>query len=337
MNKDRKEVRVSIIFLITTLLRLFFLFRFSIASVRRLKEEVEDMDWDEAENELEEDPDWSKISAARSALEHVQNTAEGVGKHLQEATASVSESVKQMGGEVANVVKKSGIEVKQIQRHGTNLIGSFILEYGGNNEPEKGDQGEAQNAQIESRESFMYQSWMNIRQEEVDSWSFATSDGYSMMKSDDTSETDRQNHSGTNPENSLLPEKNENGANGSARPKESSKNKHDDDDHGVKDENAQLQRNAVEEGSDVDLYPPGRLLLLHCSPPGCGSRPTTHTDGPKEREYGTFPSFKEFQRSQWNMFDVDQEHVGPIIVSPWCVSDHMLSTVCQGINRLQAM
>ena len=98
------------------------------------------------------------------------------------------------------------------------------------------------------------------------------------------------------------------------------------------------------EGKEVDdeepqeplkLYPPGRLFVLHSDPPGCGMMPQTISEAPQQRQYGTFPTFEQSQKVSWVMNEADQEEFGEIVVSPWCISDHMPGMICVGIEAMQ--
>ncbi|GJP48669.1 hypothetical protein CLOM_g7954 [Closterium sp. NIES-68] len=86
------------------------------------------------------------------------------------------------------------------------------------------------------------------------------------------------------------------------------------------------------------LYPPGRLLMLCCDPPGCGHRPTTRKDVHAQRQFGVFPSHDEVagRRMRWQVVEVQQEAVREIVVSPWCISDHMPGTMGEGLNWIMA-
>ncbi|BBN10390.1 sn1-specific diacylglycerol lipase [Marchantia polymorpha subsp. ruderalis] len=84
------------------------------------------------------------------------------------------------------------------------------------------------------------------------------------------------------------------------------------------------------------LYPPGRLLVLGCDPPGCGKMPQQRSDVATQRNYGTYPTFDEAQSIRWIMHEAQQEDLAEIVVSPWCISDHMLGNMCEAIGYFQA-
>ncbi|KAL3691228.1 hypothetical protein R1sor_004879 [Riccia sorocarpa] len=83
------------------------------------------------------------------------------------------------------------------------------------------------------------------------------------------------------------------------------------------------------------FYPPGRLLVLGSEPPGCGKMPEQRSDVNSQRNYGCYPTFDEAKTIRWVMHEVEQEELEEIVVSPWCVSDHMLGNLCEGIGYFQ--
>lgn len=83
------------------------------------------------------------------------------------------------------------------------------------------------------------------------------------------------------------------------------------------------------------LYAPGRILVLAASPPGCGKMPEQRSGVAAERKLGTYPTFEEAKKVQWVMHEADQLEVEEIVVSPWCVTDHMLGNLSEGIYYLQ--
>ncbi|KAL2622729.1 hypothetical protein R1flu_002934 [Riccia fluitans] len=90
-----------------------------------------------------------------------------------------------------------------------------------------------------------------------------------------------------------------------------------------------------EQGSVPPFYPPGRLLVLGSEPPGCGKMPEQRSNVASERNYGCYPTFDEAKRIRWVMHEVEQEELEEIVVSPWCISDHMLGNLCEGIGYFQ--
>lgn len=83
------------------------------------------------------------------------------------------------------------------------------------------------------------------------------------------------------------------------------------------------------------LYPPGKLYVLACDPPGCGKKPEQRSDVPEMRNYGAYPTFDESREGTWVLHKADQEDFSTIVVSPWCISDHMLGSLQDGIYQLQ--
>lgn len=90
-----------------------------------------------------------------------------------------------------------------------------------------------------------------------------------------------------------------------------------------------------EEGKPPPLFPPGRLLVLASDPPGCGKLPEDRKDVPQQRSSGAYPTFDEAKKVKWVLHEADQEDLSEIVVSPWCVSDHMLGNLGEGIGFLQ--
>lgn len=83
------------------------------------------------------------------------------------------------------------------------------------------------------------------------------------------------------------------------------------------------------------LYPPGRLFVLISDPPGSGKMPENRKDVASGRSSGTYPTFEEVKKVKWVLHEADQEDLKEIVVSPWCVSDHMLGNLAEGIGNLQ--
>ncbi|CAI5487346.1 unnamed protein product [Closterium sp. Naga37s-1] len=111
---------------------------------------------------------------------------------------------------------------------------------------------------------------------------------------------------------------------------------------GKNEERAEKPESANEKQQQEDfappLYPPGRLLMLCCDPPGCGHRPTTRKEVHPQRQFGVFPSHEEVAggHMRWQVVEVQQEAVREIVVSPWCISDHMPGTMGEGLNWIMA-
>ncbi|CAI6012791.1 unnamed protein product [Closterium sp. NIES-65] len=111
---------------------------------------------------------------------------------------------------------------------------------------------------------------------------------------------------------------------------------------GKNEERAEKPESAHEKRQQEDfappLYPPGRLLMLCCDPPGCGHRPTTRKEVHPQRQFGVFPSHEEVAGGdmRWQVVEVQQEAVREIVVSPWCISDHMPGTMGEGLNWIMA-
>ncbi|CAI5531716.1 unnamed protein product, partial [Closterium sp. Naga37s-1] len=111
---------------------------------------------------------------------------------------------------------------------------------------------------------------------------------------------------------------------------------------GKNEERAEKPESAHEKQQQEDfappLYPPGRLLMLCCDPPGCGHRPTTRKEVHPQRQFGVFPSHEEVAggHMRWQVVEVQQEAVREIVVSPWCISDHMPGTMGEGLNWIMA-
>jgi hypothetical protein len=83
------------------------------------------------------------------------------------------------------------------------------------------------------------------------------------------------------------------------------------------------------------LYPPGRLFVLVSDPPGSGKLPENRNNVASGRSSGTYPTFEEVKKVNWVLHEADQEDLKEIVVSPWCVSDHMLGNIGEGIGHLQ--
>jgi hypothetical protein len=90
-----------------------------------------------------------------------------------------------------------------------------------------------------------------------------------------------------------------------------------------------------EKSEHPPLYPPGRLLVLVADPPGSGKLPDSRENVADGRSSGTYPSFEEAQKVNWMLHEADQEDLKEVLVSPWCVSDHMLGYLGEGIGHLQ--
>jgi hypothetical protein len=94
--------------------------------------------------------------------------------------------------------------------------------------------------------------------------------------------------------------------------------------------------NEEEKREHPPMYPPGRLLVLASEPPGCGKSPEQRSDVPQQRNMGTYPTFEEARNVKWDMYEAKQEEIAELVVSPWCVSDHMLGNLAEGIAYLQS-
>ena len=103
------------------------------------------------------------------------------------------------------------------------------------------------------------------------------------------------------------------------------------DDSGGKQEETKEE----EEKEHPALYPPGRIFVLAADPPGCGKLPTDRNDVPKQRSSGAFPTFEEAKKVKWVLHEADQEELKELVISPWCISDHMLANLGEGLNYLQ--
>ncbi|KAG6545309.1 hypothetical protein Mapa_013271 [Marchantia paleacea] len=90
-----------------------------------------------------------------------------------------------------------------------------------------------------------------------------------------------------------------------------------------------------DKGPMPTLYPPGKLLVLGSDPPGCGKMPEQRNDVASQRNYGTYPTFDEAKNIRWIMHEAQQEELEEIVVSPWCISDHMLGNMCEAIGYFQ--
>ncbi|EFJ22158.1 hypothetical protein SELMODRAFT_451449 [Selaginella moellendorffii] len=89
---------------------------------------------------------------------------------------------------------------------------------------------------------------------------------------------------------------------------------------------------SIEKKGPVVLYPPGRLLVLSSSPPGCGVTPGQRSGVAEQRNYGAFPTFEQAKNVEWTMHEASPDEFSQMILSPWAVSDHVLGNVCEGIN-----
>ncbi|KAI5076988.1 hypothetical protein GOP47_0009053 [Adiantum capillus-veneris] len=83
------------------------------------------------------------------------------------------------------------------------------------------------------------------------------------------------------------------------------------------------------------LYPPGRLLVLAASPPGCGKKPESRSNVPQQRNFGAYPSFEQSLMTTWALHEGQHEEFLELVATPWGVSDHMLGNLCEGLGFLQ--
>ncbi|MCO5611698.1 hypothetical protein L7F22_065956 [Adiantum nelumboides] len=83
------------------------------------------------------------------------------------------------------------------------------------------------------------------------------------------------------------------------------------------------------------LYPPGRLLILAASPPGCGKKPESRSNVPQQRNFGAYPTFEQSLVTKWALHEGQHEEFLELVVTPWGVSDHMLGNLCKGLGFLQ--
>jgi len=83
------------------------------------------------------------------------------------------------------------------------------------------------------------------------------------------------------------------------------------------------------------LYPAGKLFVLVSDPPGSGKLPENRKDVASGRSSGTYPAFDEVKKVKWELYEADPEDLKEIVVSPWCISDHMIGYLGEGIGNLQ--
>ena len=95
------------------------------------------------------------------------------------------------------------------------------------------------------------------------------------------------------------------------------------------------KENGEQNKEHPQLYPAGRLFVLASDPPGSGKLPENRSNVASERSSGTYPTFEEVKKVTWVLHEADQEDLKEIVVSPWCISDHMLGTLGEGIGNLQ--
>ncbi|XP_024372347.1 uncharacterized protein [Physcomitrium patens] len=107
-------------------------------------------------------------------------------------------------------------------------------------------------------------------------------------------------------------------------------------DEDSEDKNRNKEEEKEEEKKEhPPLYPPGRLFVLTADPPGSGKMPEDRSGIPSSRSSGTYPTFEEAKKVTWTLNEADQEDLEEIVISPWCVSDHMLGNLGEGIGYLQ--
>jgi len=75
--------------------------------------------------------------------------------------------------------------------------------------------------------------------------------------------------------------------------------------------------------------------MLAADPPGSGKAPENRSNVPSSRDSGTYPTFEEAKKVTWLLNEADQEDLREIVISPWCVSDHMLGNLGEGIGYFQ--
>eukprot|EP00897_Mesotaenium_endlicherianum_P001926 jgi/Mesen1/1761/ME000014S01171 len=83
------------------------------------------------------------------------------------------------------------------------------------------------------------------------------------------------------------------------------------------------------------LHPPGKLYVLTSDPPGQGKLPENRDGLPQQRSLGTYPDFEESKHGKWVLTEARQEDFDTLIVSAWCISDHMPGVVFEGLSYLQ--
>ena len=106
------------------------------------------------------------------------------------------------------------------------------------------------------------------------------------------------------------------------------------------EEGRQKQHNQQQlegKGSDiVAMFPPGALLVLSCDPPGCGLVPSSRGEKvPQQRQYGVFPGYREAKGVTWQLSRASVDDMRDIVVSPWCLSDHMPGFLLEGLYRMR--
>ncbi|MCO5613540.1 hypothetical protein L7F22_067817 [Adiantum nelumboides] len=103
-----------------------------------------------------------------------------------------------------------------------------------------------------------------------------------------------------------------------------------------KKEDAGKQDGQQQKVEPPPLFPAGRLLVLAADPPGYGKIPENRSNVPKQRDYGAYPSFEESLKTTWTLREARHEEFLTLVISPWCVSDHMLGNLCEGLGYLQS-
>lgn len=101
------------------------------------------------------------------------------------------------------------------------------------------------------------------------------------------------------------------------------------------DDESEEKQEEEEKAEHPPLYAPGKLLVLSADPPGCGKMPEQRSGVPDARNLGTYPTFDEAKNVSWLLHVADQEDLSEIVISPWCVTDHMLGNIGQGIYYMQ--
>lgn len=95
------------------------------------------------------------------------------------------------------------------------------------------------------------------------------------------------------------------------------------------------QEEKEEKAKHPPLFAPGRLFVLSSDPPGSGKKPEQRSGVPDARNLGTYPDFEEVKNVKWVMHEADQKQLSEIVISSWCVTDHMLGNIGQGIYYFQ--
>ena len=104
---------------------------------------------------------------------------------------------------------------------------------------------------------------------------------------------------------------------------------------GKEETKEEIEEKEEEKKEHPPFYVPGRLLVLAADPPGCGKAPENRSDVPRTRDSGTYPTFDEAKKVTWVMHETEPEDLKEIVISPWCVSDHMLGYLGEGLGYLQ--